>query len=451
MAARFDSWNAQQAQSQSQPATTGLSPRTGQRAPRKSARFQGGDQSSRSQLAPNWPPKSPSSLGGDGGDNNGGASRRSTGSGRGGPGGGDDGPPDDGDGPPNNDPEADAAADPDAARFARMVAAAFVAAQAQIRPSTTTARPREPKVFTGTSSSISISQFLQSALDYLELTRAPEDQWVRLTATYFDGDAAQWWSSDSANVNWEALSWEAFRERCYARWSPVIPENAAYAQLIAFKQNEHASVQAFTGEFNRLLSFISYDLMPEKARVTTYMLNILHSIRKALPFQPPATLHEAQSSAAVAESQIRPNQIKQHLIGPAHTSAAQVSTSSATTSNNDTSYNKRQGNQRGRGGGRGRGNNRGGGNRQQAQISHTEASDDAGDFVYTVDSEGNDAPFLAKALAESERFGKAASEWAKTHSPAELKKLRAQDKCFRCKGQGHNTADCKNTPHTGFQ
>ncbi len=313
-------------------------------------------------------------------------------------------------------------------------------------------RPREPRVFSG-SADVTISQFLQSALEYLELSNAPEEHWVRLAASYFDGDAATWWSAESARLDWTRLSWANFREHCYARWSPVVPSSVAYSQLHSMRMGDltPSTVDTYTREFNRLLTYVNYDIISEPARIIQYRNGLTQAIRVATP-QVPASLHDAQSHAALAEATIHPNVARRLIASQSSTAPA---SSSQRAQQSEHGAPQRGNGRRGRGAFRGRGrgapSNRGGtSTAHSAQVNHAQITDGSRtptEQTVELDTAGEDVEFFAAALKGAQRNRDAWAEWSAKRSPEEMRQLKAEGRCFKCTQPGHQTPDCKNKAH----
>ena len=122
---------------------------------------------------------------------------------------------------------------------------------------------------------------------------------IRFAATYLDGPASFWWTSEDRS---QVQTWNQFVHSLHARYRPALPEESARTRLDALRQK--GAVSGYTHQFLQLMAYIPDK--SENGKIHDYKRGLLPAIAARVAEHQPKTLHEAIDIAVSVEQYVTP-------------------------------------------------------------------------------------------------------------------------------------------------
>jgi hypothetical protein len=244
---------------------------------------------------------------------------------------------------------------------------------------------------------------------------------VRHAAMFLKGRAAEWWESEDKSSGVEA-SWDAFVERLHHRYRPMQAAVVARERLDRLKQK--GTVSAYADLFQKELTPIKDMSASDQIFFFVKGLSSM-AVANKVREKSPATLHEAMDVAVRAEAFLGGGRASHSSYGSRMAFASGSSGSSSTSAPMDIN----------------------------AIDEEDRASEDAADpaAVLMAKVEAMVEHRLA-AMFQQKKFGSQGASGSGSGSAkmglvpglkaADLEKLRAEGRCFRCKEKGHMKREC---------
>jgi len=160
------------------------------------------------------------------------------------------------------------------------------------------AKPRKPDSFSGNQSSKRDARlWLHSMKHYLHQCHTPQNEWVNLTITYLEGDAAQWWDSEIMARGGQVafMDWAEFESLFLQRFQPIPLGQINYMKIKDWRHT--GSLETYVNGFLAMAAAVPYSLFPEEARALTFIHNLKPELGKLVSSQNPTTIREAISIA----------------------------------------------------------------------------------------------------------------------------------------------------------
>jgi hypothetical protein len=310
--------------------------------------------------------------------------------------------------------------------------------------SSSDAKPPKPPTFEGLARS-NVDIWLFEVENYFDAINFPFNRRVSWASALLRETAATWWkgmvkqakleSGKNANdvIPVDALfGWSQFRSRMVARFQPVEAAKSARQRLLSLRQRNYNGIEAYTNEFQRLLSLI--DDMSVADQVNYYIMGLKQDVGRDVKIANPSTISEAMAVASrSSDTFLHPTQ---------------SSSSYSANSNGARNYsnNSRQGNSTNaplhlnavRASAQGTG-----ASRDRSRFRSEREPTGNGESVKT--SSGDNGELAETFDSDQLNFVKRSEKGYRPNpylSKEEWERLKRENRCFRCKRENHLARDC---------
>jgi hypothetical protein len=162
----------------------------------------------------------------------------------------------------------------------------------QVRGNMKASKPKTYKGERGLDPEVWLFQFNQ----YADVTQVPEENKVKLAATYLEGNAATWWRNmvmQSEDGTGDYITWDEFQHGLISIFKPVNSKKMARDKLAILKQTN--SVAKYNFDFTQLCLEIRD--ISESEKLDKYVRGLKDKIRIEVELTEPHTLMQAMSKA----------------------------------------------------------------------------------------------------------------------------------------------------------
>ena len=175
-------------------------------------------------------------------------------------------------------------------------------------PNKSSIKPCKPKSFEGNLNENALL-WVNSMQRYLELSNAPEEFWIKTSASYLQSNALLWFENYliSNNVCETDLIWSEFKEQFLTRFQPVMATQQAHSRLMNWKHT--SDIEQYINGFLNLSAQVPFNVVGELGRIDYFIENLKPYVKRFVQMTKPQTLQQAivaaRETAATFETSSR--------------------------------------------------------------------------------------------------------------------------------------------------